>query len=113
MLEGGNVYEYQLRVTYEDGLEIRGPRRAFGVDRGTSIAMTMTGDSFEAGRATLTPQAVQALAELAKALTVLPCLSLKVAASVSPGGSGTEQENRPVESTGTERSPIRAEAWPR
>src|SRR5206468_2490029 len=71
-LEGGNVYEYQLRVTYEDGLEIRGPRRAFGVDRGTSIAMTMTGDSFEAGRAVLTPAALVALAELAKALRRSP-----------------------------------------
>ena len=71
-LEGGQVYEYQLRVTYEDGLEIRGPRRAFGVDRGTSIAMTMTGDSFEAGRAVLTAAAAHALAELAKALRRSP-----------------------------------------
>jgi outer membrane protein OmpA-like peptidoglycan-associated protein len=71
-LQGGQVYEYQLRVTYEDGLEIRGPRRAFGVDRGTAIAMTMTGDSFEAGRALLTPAAVQGLAELAKALRRSP-----------------------------------------
>jgi len=71
-LEGGKVYEYQLRVTYEDGLETRGPRRAFGVDRGTSIAMTMTGDSFEASRAVLTPAAVQLLAELAKALRRSP-----------------------------------------
>src|SRR5439155_10760907 len=71
-LVGGAVYEYQLRVTYADGLEVCGPRRAFGVDRGTSISMTMTGDSFEAGRAVLTPAAVTALAELAKALRRSP-----------------------------------------
>src|SRR3989449_834472 len=86
-LEGGNVYEYQLRVTYQDGLEIRGPRRAFGVDRGTSIAMTMTGDSFEAGRAVLTPAAVQALAELAKALRRSPSEKVVVEGHTDSVGS--------------------------
>src|SRR5439155_16470177 len=71
-LEGGEVYEYQLRVTYVDGLEIRGPCRAFGVDRHTSIAMTLTGDSFEAGRAVLNPAARDALAGLAKTLRRSP-----------------------------------------
>ncbi|HYR69551.1 MAG TPA: OmpA family protein, partial [Candidatus Dormibacteraeota bacterium] len=86
-LEGGKVYEYQLRVTYEDGLEIRGPRRAFGVDRSTSIAMTMTGDSFEAGRAVLTPAAVVALAELAKALRRSPSEKVVVEGHTDSVGS--------------------------
>jgi outer membrane protein OmpA-like peptidoglycan-associated protein len=86
-LQGGEVYEYQLRVTYEDGQEIRGPRRAFGVDRRTSIAMTMTGNAFEEDRAVLSPAAGEALAELAKALRRSPSETVIVEGHTDSVGS--------------------------
>ncbi len=65
-LRGGDVYGYSAAVDYADGIHIQGPHRTFGVDRHTSIALTMTGDAFETGKATLHPSARKSLAEVGR-----------------------------------------------
>ncbi|HYM82454.1 MAG TPA: OmpA family protein [Candidatus Limnocylindria bacterium] len=71
-LQGGQIYGYRLSVEYADGSVVEGPRRVFGVNRRTSIAMTMTGDAFVSGRSDLSPAAHRALAQLAKTLRRSP-----------------------------------------
>ena len=66
VLQGGEVYARQLRLEYEDGSLVDGPRRVFGVDRHTSFGLTMTGDAFASGSADLTGRAMEALSRIAQ-----------------------------------------------
>ncbi len=66
VLHGGEVYANQLRLEYEDGSVVDGPRRVFGVDRHTSFGLTMTGDAFATGSADLTGKAKEALSRVAR-----------------------------------------------
>ncbi len=68
VVRGGEIYDYQLEVEYQDGVRTQSPRRRFGVDRQTAISLTMTGSAFESGRELLSAQAVEALGRLAKVM---------------------------------------------
>ena len=71
-LRGGEVYAYQLRVAYADGTVVEGPRRSVGVERGSSIAMTLPDDAFQPGKAALNLAAGEMLAKLAAMVVSSP-----------------------------------------
>jgi OmpA family protein/glucodextranase-like protein len=71
-LRGGEVYAYQFRVAYADGVVVEGPRRAVGVEGGSSVAMTLPGDAFQPGKAVLSLSAGQALASLGRMVLRAP-----------------------------------------
>jgi outer membrane protein OmpA-like peptidoglycan-associated protein len=70
--QGGTVYFYQLSATCADGTVVAGPRRAFGVDRSAPISMTLPGDVFPVGEATLGPEGRRALSPVARAIRAFP-----------------------------------------
>ncbi len=65
-IDGGEVHQYQLSLLYRDGIRAASPVRTFGVDRSTTIALTMTGKAFESGKATLSADAKDALTRVAE-----------------------------------------------
>ncbi len=64
-LDAGQVHQYQLSLLYRDGVVASSPVRTFGVDKSTTIALTMTGKAFETGKATLSADAREALTRVA------------------------------------------------
>ncbi len=66
VLRGGEVYAHQLKLVYEDGSVVEGPRRTFGIDRQSAFGLTMTGDAFATGSAKLTARAMDALSTVAR-----------------------------------------------
>lgn len=64
-LSGGELHQYQLSLLYRDGIRASSPVRTFGVDRSTTIALTMTGKAFQSGNAVLSADARDALTKVA------------------------------------------------
>jgi len=61
LIAGGAIYQYQMAFTTADGQSSLSPRRLFGVDRVSAIAMNLTGSAFPIGAAELSPEAREAL----------------------------------------------------
>jgi len=72
LLAGGAIYQYQMRFTFADGSERLTPRRLFGVDRVSAIAVNLTGSAFAVGSDQLSAGARQALDEAAQLLRRYP-----------------------------------------
>lgn len=64
-LSGGELHQYQVSLLYRDGVVAASPVRTFGVDRSTTISLTMTGKAFESGKAVLSADARDALTKVA------------------------------------------------
>ncbi len=72
LLEGGEIYEYQLELDYADDGVARSARRLVGVNRSSAIAVNLTGGAFELGSSQLSPAARQALRESSALLLRFP-----------------------------------------
>lgn len=72
LVASGEIYAYQLEVTYADGAATTSPRRLFGVDRSSVTAIQLTGEAFETGKAELSPRARKSLDEAASAFRRQP-----------------------------------------
>jgi len=68
----GEVYAFQIHVAYGDGTVVDGPRRAFGVERGPAMALTLAGDAFQPDRAVLTLAASEPLVRFGRAMLNAP-----------------------------------------
>jgi uncharacterized repeat protein (TIGR01451 family) len=64
-LRGGEIYQYRLELDYADGSRVTTPFRVFGVNRTSSIALSLTGGAFQTGSATLSRKAKAKLKEAA------------------------------------------------
>jgi uncharacterized repeat protein (TIGR01451 family) len=65
-LSGGEIHQYQVTLLYSDGIRASSPVRTFGVDRSTTISLTMTGNAFESGKALLSADARDKLIQVAE-----------------------------------------------
>jgi uncharacterized repeat protein (TIGR01451 family) len=72
MIEGGNVYQYQMVVHYSDGSVTESARRIFGVNQNSSIALNIMGSAFEEGSHKLSSKAAMVLKETASVLKKYP-----------------------------------------
>jgi uncharacterized repeat protein (TIGR01451 family) len=72
LVTGGSIYQYQIENRYADGTITRSPRRMFGVDHTSAIAMNLTGSAFITGSDRLSKTAREALSEAAAILRQHP-----------------------------------------
>lgn len=71
-INGGEIYQYQLDVSYRDGTSDRSSRRLFGVNKSSAISLNLMGSAFETGSATLNEKTVEILHSLAETLKKYP-----------------------------------------
>jgi len=71
-LKGGETYQYRVALDYADGSRVSSPFRAFGINRTSSVAVSLTGGAFEHGSAVLSRQARAILKETALLLRKHP-----------------------------------------
>jgi uncharacterized repeat protein (TIGR01451 family) len=72
LIKGGEVYHYQMEVSYTDGTITKSARRIFGVNQTSSIALNLTGNAFEMGSHILSSRATSILKETADVLRKFP-----------------------------------------
>ncbi len=72
MITGGEIYQYQMEVRYENGTSNRSARRLFGVNQTSAISLNMAGGAFESGSDKLSSSAVEVLKETAALLLKFP-----------------------------------------
>lgn len=91
-LEAGSIYQYSLTVVYADGNRSVSPRRLFGVNRRSVIALDLKGGAFVSGSHQLTPAAASLLREAAIAMRELPDEKVVIAGHTDSVGSATANE---------------------
>lgn len=67
-LKGGEIYQYQLEVEYQDGSRITSPFRRFGLNRTSMISLSLSGGAFVTDSAVLSRKARKILSETAELL---------------------------------------------
>jgi uncharacterized repeat protein (TIGR01451 family) len=72
LLDGGEIYQYQLQVSYRDGTIDTSSRRLFGVNKTSAISLNLMGSAFELGSATLNEKTIEILHQLAETLKKYP-----------------------------------------
>jgi len=72
LVKGGEIYQYQMEISYTDGSRATSARRVFGVDRTSAIALRLTGGAFESGSEQLSTQARQVLQGAAEVMRQFP-----------------------------------------
>lgn len=72
IVEGGKNYNYQLALEYADGSSSATPRRTFGVNVSSAIALNLMGGAFRSGSDQLTAKAFPILQETAVMLKRFP-----------------------------------------
>lgn len=72
ILEGGEIYQYRLEVTYKDKSASISAKRIFGVNRTSAISLNMSGGAFRLGSFELTSEAMDVLKETATVLRKYP-----------------------------------------
>lgn len=72
MVEGGQVYQYQMEADYADGSRSSSPRRVLGVNKTTAISLSMTGSAFKSGTDLLSDRAQKVLGEIAEIMRQYP-----------------------------------------
>ena len=72
LLQGGEIYQYQLATSWIDGPGATSPRRLFGINRTSAISMELTGEAFESGSDRLSDRAQSVMAEAATLLREHP-----------------------------------------
>ena len=71
-ITAGEIYQYRLEIRGKDGGVYGSPVRLFGVNRVSTVSFQLSPDSFDTGRATLSPKAKLMLAEAAKTFREIP-----------------------------------------
>jgi uncharacterized repeat protein (TIGR01451 family) len=71
-LKPGDIYQYQLRVTYRDGSTFDTARDLFGVNRKNAVLLTLSGGAFIFDSARLTEEAKRLLQGAARVLRAHP-----------------------------------------
>jgi uncharacterized repeat protein (TIGR01451 family) len=64
-LKGGDIYQYQLEVEYQDGTHVTSPLRRFGLNRTSMISVSLSGGAFVTDSAVLSKKARKILSETA------------------------------------------------
>jgi hypothetical protein len=72
MIRPGSVYSYQLLARWSDGATATSPRRLFGVNVTSLIALNLMGEAFETGSDRLSGKASEMLAKAAQTLRAYP-----------------------------------------
>ncbi len=72
LLQGGEIYQYQLELRYSDGSRAVSARRMIGVNRSSAIAVNLSGGAFKFGSANLSAAARAALKDAATVLHQFP-----------------------------------------
>lgn len=72
LIAGGEIYQYQLEARFADGTVAASPRRLLGVNRTSTIALSLTGGAFESGSDRLSPSAMAMLKEAADVMRRFP-----------------------------------------
>ena len=101
LVEGGEVYQYQMQVQYKDGSWSRSGRTLFGVNRTSAISLRLTGGAFVSGSEELSPSAKKLLKKTANTLRQFP--KEKIVIEGHADAQGSKQRN-------TELSKKRAQA---
>ena len=91
LVAGGELYQYQMEVAYEDGSRSRSARRIFGVNRTSAISLSLTGSAFDFNKAVLSDRARKALRQVAETLRKYP--EEKVVVEGHTDGIGTVAYN--------------------
>ncbi len=68
LLKGGDIYQYQLEVGYQDGSRVTSPLRRFGLNRTSLISVSFSGGAFITDSAVLSRKARNVLSETAALL---------------------------------------------
>lgn len=89
LLSAGSIYQYQLATDYADGTRALSPRRLFGVDRTSAIAMNLTGGAFITGSTELSDAAKKALDEAIRILRRHPHEKIIIEGHTDSTGSST------------------------
>jgi uncharacterized repeat protein (TIGR01451 family) len=71
-LDAGDIYRYQLVVTFTDGVQSKSASQLFGVNRATAVSLNLSGGAFEPGSHGLTPRALKLLKDTAKVIRQFP-----------------------------------------
>jgi uncharacterized repeat protein (TIGR01451 family) len=71
-LKPGDIYQYQLRITYRDGSTFQTARDLFGVNRKNAVLLTLSGGAFIFDSARLTEEAKRLLQGAARVLRAHP-----------------------------------------
>src|SRR5207245_2237901 len=72
LIEGGQIYQYQVDLRYRDDSRCSSPRRLFGVNRRAAISLSLSGGAFRAGSDELSEKARKVLTKAAEALRKFP-----------------------------------------
>ncbi len=92
LIQGGEIYLYQIEVHYKDGTTTKSAQRIFGVNQNSAIALNLTGSAFEKGSHKLSRDASRVLKETASVLKKYP--HEKVIIEGHTDSSGTTEFNR-------------------
>ena len=87
IVPSGGLYAYQLELRYGDGSVAKSTKRLFGVNRTTITSLELSGDAFETGKATLSPQAKRALDAAAAAIRNHPGEKILIEGHTDSDGS--------------------------
>ena len=86
-VEQGEIYQYQLQVTYRDGSIFSTGPELFGVNRQEALLITLAGGAFVFDESTLTPEAKRLLRGAARVLRAHPREKVIVAGHTDGIGS--------------------------
>lgn len=90
-LKGGEIFFYQIETKYRSGATATSPRRLFGIDRSNPVSLSLTGGAFQFNQTELSPEARQALREVASVLRNYP--EEKIVVEGHSDSVGSEQAN--------------------
>ena len=65
LIQGGDIYQYQMIFEFSDGSRLTSARRMFGVNKTSAIAINLTGGAFRFNSHELSPEAKNILKKLA------------------------------------------------
>ena len=72
ILKGGEIYQYQMEIVYNNKTTSMSAKRLFGVNRTSAISLNLSGGAFGLGSFKLNSKAVAALKETADILRKYP-----------------------------------------
>lgn len=72
LLEGGEIYQYQMQVRHPDGTADASSKRLFGVNKTSAISLNLMGSAFETGSAEINEKTMAILHQLGETLKKYP-----------------------------------------
>ncbi|MCK9418782.1 MAG: OmpA family protein [Nitrospirae bacterium] len=92
IIQGGEVYQYQMEIEYLDGTGSASTRRTFGVNNVSIISVRLTGSAFKTGSTTLNEKAKEILKQAAIVFREYP--DEKIIIEGHSDAKGTDKLNR-------------------